>query len=403
MADKAYQIFLNDQAVDQTFYGDVVSLTVEENTGVANALHLRLGLTKQDDGSWNYLDDARLAPFGKIGAKIGFQGGGGLAAALGGLLGGGGDSPLDPVFDGYITALEATLGSQPNETYLDVHALDTSVLMSLEEKVAAWPDLSDSDIVQQIVAAYGATVQADSTGPVHQQDDTTIIQRGTDIQFMRELARRNGLEFYFETDKDSGDVQAFFRAPALQGTPQQDLAIQFGEKSNLRSFSVRLEGQRPTIVQTGQMDIAAGSPNSGQASDTQFTKLGGTDDNTLITGPATAAAAAPRILALGSPSSDPTELQTTAQAVRDEAAWFLTANGEINSDAYGAVLRPHRLVLVKGAGTQYSGKYYVTRVVHEIKTGGVYNQTFEARRNARDLDGSEQFGGGGLGLPIPGL
>jgi hypothetical protein len=153
------------------------------------------------------------------------------------------------------------------------------------------------------------------------------------------------------------------------------------------------------------MDIASASPNTADASSTLFTKLGDTDDNTLITDPAGTAAsnAAPTILVLGAPSSDPTELQTTVQAVRDEAAWFIVAGGEINSDAYQAVLRPHRLVLVKGAGTQYSGKYYVTRVVHELKTGGVYNQSFEARRNARDLDGSEQFGGGGLGLPIPGI
>jgi hypothetical protein len=34
---------------------------------------------------------------------------------------------------------------------------------------------------------------------------------------------------------------------------------------------------------------------------------------------------------------------------------------------------------------------------------GSFTQSFEARRNARDLDGSEQFGASGLGLPIPGL
>jgi phage protein D len=67
------------------------------------------------------------------------------------------------------------------------------------------------------------------------------------------------------------------------------------------------------------------------------------------------------------------------------------------------VLRPHRLVLIKGAGKTYSGKYYVTKVVHEMKGDGTYRQTFEARRNARDVDGSEQFNGGSLGLPVPGL
>jgi hypothetical protein len=87
----------------------------------------------------------------------------------------------------------------------------------------------------------------------------------------------------------------------------------------------------------------------------------------------------------------------------DEAAWLISASGEINSDAYQSVLRPHRLVLVKGAGKTYSGKYYVTRVVHEVNHAGDYVQRFEARRNARDVDGSEQFGSSGLSLSIPGV
>ena len=74
--------------------------------------------------------------------------------------------------------------------------------------------MSDSEIVQQIVSAYGVTVEADATGTVHQENDTTIVQRGTDLQFVRNLARRNGLEFYFETNKETGEITAFLRAPA---------------------------------------------------------------------------------------------------------------------------------------------------------------------------------------------
>jgi len=86
-------------------------------------------------------------------------------------------------------------------------------------------------------------------------------------------------------------------------------------------------------------------------------------------------------------------MQTMAQAVRDAAGWFITAQGEINSEAYQAALRPAGWCLVKGAGTTYSGKYYVTRVTHQLTGDGMYVQKFEARRNARDLDGSEEFGG----------
>lgn len=41
--------------------------------------------------------------------------------------------------------------------------------------------------------------------------------------------------------------------------------------------------------------------------------------------------------------------------------------------------------------------------MHELKGDGSYIQRFEARRNARDLDGSEQFGGSSLGLAVPGI
>jgi len=410
MAQKAFQIAFDGTPVDQDFYGDIVTLQVEENTSIANTFRLQLATKLADDGSWNYLDDERLALFTKASIKVGFTGGAGLAGALGalsGALGLGGNDGLVPVFDGYVTSVNLDIGSEPGNSRIEVAGMDTSVLMSLEEKIATWKDMSDSDIVQQIVSGYGVSVQADTTLTVHQETDTTIVQRGSDIQFVRDLATRNGLEFYFETDPNSGTVTAYFRAPQLDGTPQPDLAIQFGDQSNLRSFTARLTGQRPLAVKIEQIDVHQNSVNTAQASSTQLTELGATDANALVGGPLNSLVVPKdmqaQMLVLGPPTSNATEMQTVAQAVRDEASWFIIARGEINSDAYQTVLRPHRLVLVKGAGKAYSGKYHVTSVVHELNGDGTYTQSFEARRNARDVEGSEQFGGGGLGLPIPGL
>jgi phage protein D len=410
MAQKAFQIAFDGTPVEQDFYGDIVSLRVEENTSTANTFHLQLATTLADDGSWNYLDDDRLALFVKVSIKVGFTGGSVLAGTLGavsGALGGGGNDGLVSVFDGYVTSVNFDVGSEPGNSRIEVGGMDTSVLMSLEEKVAIWKDMSDSDIVQQIVSCYGVAIQADSTPTVHQENDTTIVQRGSDIQFVRELALRNGLEFYFETDRDSSTITAYFRAPQLDGTPQPDLAIQFGDQNNLRSFAAHLTGQRPLAVKIEQIDVTQNGVNTAQASDVQMTKLGANDANALVGGPlgnlVTPKDAQAQMLVLGPPTSDATEMQTIAQAVRDEASWFITARGEINSDAYQAVLRPHRLVQVKGAGKAHSGKYHVTHVVHDLKGDGTYTQSFEARRNARDVDRSEQFGGAGLGLPIAGL
>ena len=374
----------------------------------AGAFSLRLISRLQDDGSWGYLDDDRLALFNPVNIQIGFIAGGGIAAAVGSLLGGGGGAGggLSTVFDGYITALKLSLSPDPGGTFVEVNGMDSSVLMNMEEKIATWPNMSDSDIAQQIVGAYGVAVQADSTGTTHQEDATTIVQRATDLQFVRELARRNGLEFYFETD-DSGTVNAYFRAPQLDATPQPDLAVQFGDQTNLKSFSAHLTALRPLSVKTEQMDVQANSANTAQVSSVSLTSLGDKDADSLISGPlgslVTPKDALAQTLVLGPPTSDSTELQTIAQAVRDESGWFINASGEVNNDAYQNVLRPRRLALVKGAGKTFSGKYYVTRVTHEVRADGSYSQKFEARRNARDLDGSEQFGGSGSGLPIPGI
>lgn len=410
MPETAYLIAFDDEAVEEEFYDDVVSLTVDESTATGTSFRLQLATTRRDDGSWTYLDDGQLALFMRVSIQIGFSGGGGLAAALGDTLGGsggGGNDGLEPVFDGFITDIEVTLGSEPDSAQIEVSGLDSSVIMSLEEKIATWKDLADSDIVKQIVGGvYGITIQLEATLPVHRKNDTTIVQRGSDLEFVRGLARRNGYEFYFETDKTSAAVIAYFRAPQLDGTPQPDLAIQFGDESNLRRFTVRLSGQRPLSVRTEQMDIRTNLPNPAQVGTMKLAALGDRDADALIgdrlrrlVRPIVALA---QVLVLGPPTSDPTELSTLAQAVRDEASWLITAEGEINGDAYQHALRPRRLVLVKGAGTAYSGKYYVTRVVHVLAGDGEYTQTFEARRNARDLDGSEEFDADDLALPVPG-
>ena len=87
MAEKAYEIAFNDEPVDEDFYGDVESLTVEENLTIANTMRMRLAITLDDNGVWSRLDDARFDLFTKVSVRIGFTGGGGLAGALSGALG----------------------------------------------------------------------------------------------------------------------------------------------------------------------------------------------------------------------------------------------------------------------------------------------------------------------------
>jgi phage protein D len=407
MADFAYQILFDGEPAEDEFYADLVELTIDVRSADAATATMRLATSLDDDGEWLHLNDESLALFSRIEIKLGYLEGEGLAGALGGALGGGGNDGMIPVFTGYVSGADLKLSSTPGQTFFDVLMVDTSVLLGLEEKVVVWSDLSDSDVVDQIAGEYADSTDVGSTQAVHEANENVLVQRATDLQFVHMLARRNGLEFAFETDVDSGDVVAVCKAPQLDGTPQPDLAIQFGSESNLVSFGAKVDGRRPLNVKVTQTAMHAKTPNSAQIPDVSLDLLGA-DDLVALVGNRIDALASPQeataqLLILGPSTSDATALNTMAQAARDEAGWFMTANGEINCDAYGTVLQPRRTVLVKGAGELYSGKYYVTRVTHKLTSDGRYRQTFEAKRNALGLDGTEQFGGNGLGLPLPGL
>ncbi|GAA4936551.1 phage late control D family protein [Streptomyces coeruleoprunus] len=384
-------------------YPYVEYVEVDESVD-GSSFTIRLRLSAGPDGEWNHLSDERFTPFARLGVSLGFTGGGlaGAPTAAGGLLSPGGSGP-EPLAEGYVIGTALRLSGR--DAHLDVFCQDPWAVLGQEEKVVAWPDLSDSDIAEQILTAAGFAADVTTVPPLRQSDDTLVVQRGTDASFLRALARRNGFEVRFVPEGDGNRCR--FGPPGLDGTPQPDLAIRFGATSNLRSFEATLDGRRPLSVRAAQLVPGTRQEATVEVGEPAHHRTGRTG-LAALTADTLARAARPlrtpgALLLTATPTADPSELQQQAQAARDEAAWFVEAAGEINSDAYGHVLRAGRSVLVKGAGSLHSGAYYVTRVVHRMRPEGEYRQRFEARRNAVGLEGSESFGGGAPGLSLPGL
>src|SRR5207247_4166578 len=128
--------------------------------------------------------------------------------------------------------------------------MDISCLMSVEEKVKASPNRSDSDIATEVFGDYGLTPRVDDTGVVHDEGASTILQRESDIQFLRKLARRNGYECVVK------GTQGFFGKPVLTGDPLPVLSAHFGAETNLASFNAHWDAKRPTAVEMHQIDTA---------------------------------------------------------------------------------------------------------------------------------------------------
>ena len=98
----------------------------------------------------------------------------------------------------------------------------------------------------------------DDTEIVHDEAISTIMQRETDMQFLKRLALRNGYECYVE------GTTGFFRSRGLAATPQPVLAVHFGDETNVNRFSLEVNALTPTNVTMFQVDRMNKKPSGGK-------------------------------------------------------------------------------------------------------------------------------------------
>ena len=145
-------------------------------------VHALLDHGKDRDGQVD-LDDERIKPWKKVTIRASVN-----------------DDDVE-LMTGYITGLKPHIESDENKCWLEIHGLDGSSIMSLEEKIKDWPNKSDSDIAREIFQSYGLAPQVDETLVVHDEAVATIIQRESDIQFTE-------ADLKFIQEKGSGLISA---------------------------------------------------------------------------------------------------------------------------------------------------------------------------------------------------
>lgn len=366
MLDTTYKIEINGAPADPEIMSAIAQIEVDDNGTLADMFRLKIPITSTDEGDWSSVADENFKPLIElhIGIKVG--------------------DIIESLIKGYVTDHKIHFDTNPGDSYLEVVGMDATCLMNLEQKIREWPNMAESDIASAIFSEYGFTPDVEPTQPVHSDTDMKIIQRGTDIQFLRMLARRNGYECYVESDPVTGLISGCFKKPNLSGTTQKDLAVSFGAKTNVKTLDVAYSGLKPTKAEAQQLDVKTKSVNTGSTTSATLDPLGKDNVLDILT-------QQPNVLLRSSGGGSTQELQSLCDAAVDSAAWAITATGEVDITAYQSILRSKRTVLVKGAGTLFNGTYYVSRVFHIISREG-YTQRFELKRNALGLSGSEQFG-----------
>jgi hypothetical protein len=349
--------------------GKVRRLEVDERADDVSSFHVTLDMAP-GDGDWPQLADGRFALLRRMTIGFGLGSPDQKAADV-----------KDVVFDGYVTAVEPVFGvDRTSDSSLELYGLDAGCLMHLEERQRRFESMSDADIVRQIYGEYGFKTPGDSieaTAPTRDPDRGTMLQRATDADFIRMLARRNGFEAYVE--RVPGPVKAgaaaapecagHFHRPRPDRDPQPTLALTPHQAPTLIEMKARWESHRPSEIRADHLDERTRRIRSSRITTPRFARLGKTARGDIIE--SRLAAIVPKradLVAVGLQHVDvpheQTEVGNLAWSDFLAADWLVEATARVRATRYAKILRARRPVAVAGAGKLLDGTWYVKAVRH---------------------------------------
>jgi phage protein D len=366
-----FRFLMNGTPADDQLLTVMGALEIEENADLPGAMQLTLPVDSDGAGDLTFVNDPRFQPFANLAVVVTPSG-----------------QSDQCIFDGYVLANKLQLQKGTTGSTLRVWGQDASWLMNLQETTKEWADVTDADVANSIFGNYGITPSSDNTtddSPTHTEDGHTLMQRASDIQFLRNLARRNGKLCRVACTDTPGQRTGYFAKPSVDGAPIITLELNAPDAWTVDSLSLEWDVTRPTEVQAWQA-LFTDSDQDGVSVDLTDSGLA-----PLAARGLSAFTGKSMTVMLTAPVDDAQELTLRAESVLREAGWFVRCEGEADVARLNAILRVGTVVQINGAGALNSGNYYVWSVRHTIDKQA-HKMKFVLVRNAV---GSPPSGGGG--------
>ncbi len=282
------------------------------------------------------------------------------------------------LMDGIVTRHDISPANEPGASTVTVTGEDLSVLMDLVQmpfmRFPAQPAIVRVYAILAKYAAFGIApiaippVIPDTTSPL----DELPSQRGTDLDYLRELAADCGYVFYVEPGPAPGSSIAYWGPDVRIPIPQPALSIDMDAHTNVESMSFNLDGTAKRILVLSVMDPV-----------TKKIPIPLPIPNISVLRPPLGLRPTPPAKVefpsdLGALS--PTAAISKALGYSFAASDAIRGSGTLDVSRYGRPLRSRMLVGVRGAGLAYDGLYYVNSVTHDLKRGS-YKQSFSVSRD----------------------
>jgi len=358
MASCEYRLFLDDEPATRDQLNLVDEIAVEQQIDMAWEARLRIPLCADRKGKWTGSDAAIASSFTRVRVEIRV----------------GGDSFV-PLMDGPVVGTDSQMSTQPGQSWITVIVQDDSVHLNRAEEVIPFEDRRDDEVAADLFGRFPeiASTEIEATPAPTADLPPVVVQRGTAIKILRQLARRQGMHAFVLPGQNPGEsVGVFKRLPREpEGLPP---LVLLGANRNVDSFNVANDAQRPAQVQGWALNITDKSVATATSQFRNLELLGdeaafSSEDKTAI-----------QLLPPG--ADDSVDLNQRVQSAADRSSFGFSASGTVLPDCYPAVLFPYRVVSARGVDALLTGNYVIKRVSHRL-TRSTYSQTFDLLRNAR--------------------
>jgi hypothetical protein len=280
------------------------------------------------------------------------------------------------LMDGMMTHHEIQPGTDAGHATLMVKGKDLTAVMDYIEFKIPYPAMPAEARVAAMLAKYVMfgiipviipSILIDVPIPVFKIPS----QRGTDLNYIKWLAKRVGYIFYLDPGPAVGTSIAYWGPEIKVGVPQPALNINMDAHTNVESlnFTFDTEERMLPVIHIYNKETKAIIPIP-------------VPDITPLNPPLGLIPPIPKGIkpVRGVAKYSPIEAALIGLAKAAKSSDAVKGTGSLDVLRYGRVLRARKLVGVRGVGTAFDGLYYVSSVTHTIKRGE-YKQDFSLSRN----------------------
>ncbi len=280
------------------------------------------------------------------------------------------------LMDGVIDRQEMS-GGGGGEAMLTVLGTDLSSVMNRIDKTGVpYPAMPVAARVLACLAPYSVFGMIPAVIPplltvVKSPTSEIPKHKGTDLAYLRQMAKENSYVFYVEPGPAPGTNTAYFGPEIRIGIPQPALTMNSDGFSNVSSVEFAIDGTERElpilIIQEPNTKVPLPIP---------------LPDVSLANPPL--GLVPPRLTGIrlleDVGALNPIEAALKGLGTAAKSADAVSASGTVDPVRYGRLLRARGLVGLRGAGLAFDGLYFVKSVTTSVKAGSIA-QKFQLVRN----------------------